>query len=325
MSRADTAVNIFLGDPEHFADVINHGIFRGQPVIIPDRLVELDTASRKRESISKVRDIIKSYQNNQAVFILIGIENQTTIHYAMPLRIMDYDSRSYEKQRRAISARHHKAKDLVGNSDEYISGFSKSDRLIPVITLVVYYGNKAWDGATDLHGILDIPDELRPFKDWIGNYKMHLLEVARINDEDLDSYSDDLKCVFGFIKYQKDKQALRDFIYKNEKLFSNVPVETCEAIQEATHLNEIEKYIEKEQEGVNMCVAIQEMIEDGRTEGEVRKLIEQTCKKLRKRQTAETIADALEEDPAYIQSIVEAAQKYAPDYDLDLIFQDFVK
>ncbi|WP_143160658.1 hypothetical protein [Hespellia stercorisuis] len=82
-----------------------------------------------------------------------------------------------------------------------------------------------------------------------------------------------------------------------------------------------------------MCVAIQEMIEDGRaegrnegrSEGEVRKLIEQTCKKLRKRQTSETIADALEEDPAYIQSIVKVAQKYAPDYDLDLIFQNFFK
>lgn len=28
----------------------------------------------------------------------------------------------------------------------------KDDRLVPVITVVVYYGEKPWDGAVSLHG-----------------------------------------------------------------------------------------------------------------------------------------------------------------------------
>ncbi len=37
--------------------------------------------------------------------------------------------------------------------DEILSGIKKTDALIPVITVVVYYGEKPWDGATSLHGM----------------------------------------------------------------------------------------------------------------------------------------------------------------------------
>ena len=33
----------------------------------------------------------------------------------------------------------------------------KPDELIPVITIVVYYGEKSWDGAASLHEMLNIP------------------------------------------------------------------------------------------------------------------------------------------------------------------------
>ena len=36
-------------------------------------------------------------------------------------------------------------------------GMRKTDKFTPVITVVVYYGEKAWDGATTLHDMLNIP------------------------------------------------------------------------------------------------------------------------------------------------------------------------
>lgn len=60
----------------------------------------------------------------------------------------------------------------------------------------------------------------------------------------------------------------------------------------------------------------------GRERGELTKLISQICKKLIKGKSPETIAQELEEDLSVISPIIEAAQKYAPDYDEDLIYQD---
>ena len=54
----------------------------------------------------------------------------------------------------------------------------KTDKFIPVITIVIYYGERVWDGATSLHGMLDISDEIA---NYVNDYKMLLVE-ARKND-----------------------------------------------------------------------------------------------------------------------------------------------
>ncbi len=36
------------------------------------------------------------------------------------------------------------------DGDEYLSGFMKDDRLIPVVTLTVYWGTKERDGLTSM-------------------------------------------------------------------------------------------------------------------------------------------------------------------------------
>ncbi|MCD7752689.1 MAG: Rpn family recombination-promoting nuclease/putative transposase [Lachnospiraceae bacterium] len=60
----------------------------------------------------------------------------------------------------------------------------------------------------------------------------------------------------------------------------------------------------------------------GREEGRLRNLIDQCCRKLVKGRSNEEIADALECDISEINAIVEAAQKYASDYDVDRILEE---
>lgn len=48
----------------------------------------------------------------------------------------------------------------------------------PVITIVVYYGEKAWDGAVTLHEMLNIPKEMKEF---VNDYKMRLVEARQNN------------------------------------------------------------------------------------------------------------------------------------------------
>lgn len=53
----------------------------------------------------------------------------------------------------------------------------RTDKFIPIITIVIYYGEKAWDGAVSLQGMLDIPEDMKAF---INDYKMNLVEARKI-------------------------------------------------------------------------------------------------------------------------------------------------
>ena len=61
--------------------------------------------------------------------------------------------------------------------------------------------------------------------------------------------------------------------------------------------------------------------EIGEAIGENKKLLSQICKKLRKHQSAETIADALEEDMIVIQNICKVIAPLAPDYDEEKAYE----
>ena len=131
------------------------------------------------ENIGASRDTVKIRKKSTAYgveFVILGMEGQEHIHYAMPMRVMGYDYAAYQKQYVDNAAKYKTAKSLT--EEEYLSKMKKDDRLVPVITVVVYYGEKPWDGAVSLHGMLHISEEMKPF---VNDYRMHLVE-ARKND-----------------------------------------------------------------------------------------------------------------------------------------------
>lgn len=63
-------------------------------------------------------------------------------------------------------------------------------------------------------------------------------------------------------------------------------------------------------------------LEEGIIRGENRKLISQICKKLRKGKSPEQIAEALEEELSYIEDICRMAEKYAPEYGEEEVYEE---
>jgi hypothetical protein len=167
-------------------------LFGGSQVIFPQELEEMDTEEsevlehRKYvQSIRVSRDNIKICKRSAAhgvELVLLGLESQEHIHYAMPLRVMGYDYVLYKKQYESNAGKYRNVKNHGSSGslteDEYLSRMRRTDKFVPVITVVVYYGERPWDGATTLRGMLDIPAEMEPF---INDYKMRLVE-ARKND-----------------------------------------------------------------------------------------------------------------------------------------------
>ncbi|MDO4289169.1 MAG: transposase, partial [Eubacterium sp.] len=143
MGREDSALKQFFKDNHRFADLFNQTLFKGKPVIDPRKLTDMDTVQAEvislkagsEKVIQKSRDVAKLY-NNEIELVILGLEHQHQVHYAMPARVMLYDALTYEGQYKEIAKEHRRQRDLTPK--EWLSQFSKTDKLIPVVTLVVY-------------------------------------------------------------------------------------------------------------------------------------------------------------------------------------------
>ncbi len=288
MGKADVVTKNYMRQNHVFADAFNYLIYGGEMVIHEQELREVDTTemalpyvehgsewetSGKKveydlETVQKYRDILKRAvikQDGNACYILLGIENQTDIHYAMPVRNAIYDALQYGKQLSDIAAFHHRNRKLRGRG-EFLSGFRKTDRLTPVITLVIHFGEKPWDGPLSLHEMMDIPDPA--IKNLVSDYQIHLIDPARMTQKELEKFSTSLREVLGFIKYSRDKNQLSAFIRKSKQI--EIEQEAMLVIKEIT---KTPLKISEQEEKVDMCKAIDDMIKEnmeiGRAEGEI--------------------------------------------------------
>ena len=99
--KPDIVLKSYWNDKEQFADLFNAVLFKGKPLIQPEELEDIDTEESSvlehrnyAESIKASRDMIKIQKKSTqhgVQLVLLGLENQEHIHYAMPLRVMGYD------------------------------------------------------------------------------------------------------------------------------------------------------------------------------------------------------------------------------------------
>ena len=272
--EADTASKVFFGNNKNFAEVFNKLLFN-EVLIDPEKLEDSDTTESavieisegKRITLQKYRDLKKKYYENVGLWIL-AIENQTHIHYLEPLVIMGYDYIDYMKQVNNIGMEYkNKSEKLSG--DEYLSRFKKGEKLTPIISIVVYYGDKEWDGPTKLSDLF--PEMKSSLYKYVNDYPLHIIDVQRMTEEEINSLSGEVKAVLGFIRYSAHTEELRAFIDKNESQFENVSIEAAkmiDAVSKNYRLSErIEKAAKSEIGGVNMCKALEDWERTAKDEG----------------------------------------------------------
>ena len=121
MSIQDTATKQYVSEAEVFADAFNYLIYDGEQVIKPEQLTDMDTTQYvipyhedekgKPEAAQKYRDTLKTLAvktDDRYTYLVLGIENQSHVHYAMPVRNMLYDAMQLEKQVRDLASQHRK-------------------------------------------------------------------------------------------------------------------------------------------------------------------------------------------------------------------------
>ena len=133
--------------------------------------------------------------------------------------------------------------------------------MLPVITLVVYFGADHWDGPVCLHEMLKITD--KKMLCFIPDYKINLITPEGLEENQLDQFHTSLREVLKFIKYSKDKKKLYHMV-ENDPKFHRIEQKAGRVINVITGA-EIE--MDESEEYVDMCQAIRDIREEGRQEG----------------------------------------------------------
>ena len=321
MGKKDRYEKVYTRNAEVFADVVNYLLYEGEEKIRPDDLRELDgeellveeladfvitktnpgenaePVSKKQERtnatknmketkvLQRFRDVVKQVtvrQNEEAIYMIIGLENQTQVHYAMPVRTMVYDAMRYAGQVEAIRKQNsrrwkqrkrnnsdnsgeqagNRVEDRIPTSAEFLSGITKEDKLLPVITIVILYSSEPWDGPTSLYDMLATKDP--EILKYVQDYHIHLIAPGNMTDQQIRCFHSSMRKVLTFIKYAKDKEKMKEIMSEEDSDFYHVDRETAQFIKEMTGVN-IE--IQEDKEDVNMCKAWEDMAIDMKNEG----------------------------------------------------------
>ena len=228
MGVIDTEGKRYLFNNDIFADAFNYLVYGGKQVIKADELREIDTTelalpygNGAKVPVQKYRDILKLWDakmDDAAIYVILGTELQDKVHYGMPVKDGLYDMLGYSNQIDEIrrSYRNQNGKnDTDGElvidgdslkikltSEEFLSGLRKGDKLIPIITAVVYLGDTPWDGPRSLHDMLDFKNDA--IKDFVPDYKINLISPADMDDDEFTKFNTDLGFAMNVIKHQSD-------------------------------------------------------------------------------------------------------------------------
>ena len=296
-NNKDTPGKILFSNNARFAEVFNHTLLRDCPITAED-LEERDTAEAafvelsngERIYLQLFRDASRYAKKMRRVLSIFSVENQDDIDYQMPLRIMEEDTVTYAKQARKIVQRNREqwtgmkknretqeaAKEEAALRDassgippytkaEFLSGFRREDRIIPNITLVIYFGEAPWDGPRCLRDMF----VESPFQSIAPDYEIFVLDVRRLSEQEILSYSDDLRVLFLMLKYVRDRDKLSAFM-SEDKAFRNVPDDILAALtpyigKRAAKL--LQPQFRSEEGGIDMDRGFEKLFEDVKQEG----------------------------------------------------------
>ena len=272
MGKINDITKKYMKQNDRFADVCNYYLFNGESVIRADELEEKDITElglfegdkNKVKSIQKLRDVLKRCvvkSANGVAYMVIGIENQADVNYAMVIRNMVYDALNYVSQVEEYSKGHRAKKDLEGA--EFLSGLAKTDKLMPVVTITIYWKSGKWDGARSLHEMLDVDNV--DILEYVSDYKLNLIVPDDI--EDFDKFKSELGKVLNFISYSEDKDEIRRRYLESEsnednKLSKEAVILLNECVKADIRITE------DEGDEKDMCKGIKDLIEEERIKTE---------------------------------------------------------
>lgn len=222
MSTKDTITKNYMKDNAIFADAFNFLIYDGKQTIQPEQLKDVDLTemgfseddeySVLSPEYKDLLDTIAAKTDGKLIYYLIPCtENQPELYYTMP-----------EKSRLLVA-------------EGYNAQIEKTNQLLPIIALTVYFSAGEWTAPRTLHDMFskNIPQRVLQF---IPEYNVSLIVPAEIPDGNFSKFQTELRVVLECIKHSKDKEKLKKFMQENDA-YKNISQKTADFINAVTNLN----------------------------------------------------------------------------------------
>jgi len=274
MGKQDVNEQKFIRFPDVAADVINVKLYGGRQVVREEDLELAEEYSyvigAEGELHDRRRDAMFRNRQNGSVYAFVGLENSSDCDRTMPLRVMGYDYGAYIKQVEDFCD----SNDKNGNS-AYAKVLQEGQRLVPVITIVLYYG-KAWVGPKSLQEMIDFTGK-ESLKQFVPDVKINLIELGQAGIP--ECFRSDMRIISRYISLKGNREGMRAFgKERHNKIRHAVEVlDVLAALGKNHTYTEIKrKFLEEkrkkeemgqETEGIRMCDFADVFIEEGKEEG----------------------------------------------------------
>ena len=254
--KPDATLKNFFHYKSRFADIINLVCFDGQPILSRNSLSNEDTDMSTVFDFDEHPISFNAYRDTLVkvsvggIYALIAIENQKAIDYHIPVRTFVYDASSYKKQ----------YQDYL---DEKKWNKEAKLKLIPIITVVLYYGERKWSGPRTLLDMMELPEEMKGI---MNDWNTHIIDVKEL-DASLLTDKDNRDLIEGlqmFYKWQGDLE-----FFKERKMSRDTAIVLASLVDKGEELLKIIRKEEKEE--IDRCESIdnfrKKAVQEGITQG----------------------------------------------------------
>lgn len=166
-----------------FADLVNVLLYQGRREVSPADLEALAPVAQEddtAELYARTWQVARLWKPRNICFALLGLEGQRQPDRTLPIRLLDYTGRFYQRQLDAGAIRR------------------------PIFPVVLYFGNRPWAGATSLYECLTLPKE-QEMRQWISDYQVRPFDVAELPPGQAAQFRSDFAFVAATLSRRKQE------------------------------------------------------------------------------------------------------------------------
>ena len=240
--KPDIQLKKFFEHNDRFLSLFNAYFYHGESVLKEEYLSPDDSEVVKLVASNHIA-VIRRYKENE-YFALFVLENQSKVDYGMVVRVLRYISLLYERDLRKASPNNYTP---------------KGTKLPMVRAIVLYTGEKEWDGPRKLSDMILDENGQKIKLDPAEDFFLNLIEL----NKDV-SYNLNNQCVQDFMDLVHQLYDTTIHLGDTDRVYQRDAVLAAYSITKDEQLKLI---LEQEEGDVKVCEAMRELFEDATNKG----------------------------------------------------------
>lgn len=275
MGEPNNALKVYMSRPDRIRSVLEY--YLGEKLPEDWKCEETGGFTSVRNSNGKLSFRERDYLGKVwawGMCFRLGLENQSTVNLTYPWRLLELDCLAYGREIEDIQERNTGGGEEYGTEDDFKYHYKRGDRLEPILNLMLYWGTKKWEGPLSMG---DMMKDMSPLPETIrrlaGDYRVHMIPMRFIPEDDLQQMDSDLKYVLGIMKHTASRKQYERYIRENGEYFSQIPRSAVDVIDVCTNIKDIRGCLrytlnpESGEEETDMCKALEDIKKDARKQG----------------------------------------------------------